>query len=216
MLKALYDSPLVGTLLPCVVALGVLAFAQRKKGFVRAYGSVFAVAIAADAFLNGGWTPIKSGTSLAAAAGVFFVIVGDFRYFVVLERSLQSTCKLVRAAAWAFVVPVVSQIIRWKFPRIEADERSTFLLYEILFFSLAAGIRSFRVVRAQNARRMRRATSFELVQYGTWIAADVGLIVTGSDAFYLVRLVANLLYYVAFVPVMMRLLEERRFEADKT
>ena len=55
----------------------------------------------------------------------------------------------------------------------------------------------------------RRATSFELVQYGTWIAADVGLMTLGSDGFYLVRILANLLYYVAFVPFMTKLLEER-------
>ncbi len=117
--------------------------------------------------------------------------------------------KLLRAVAWAFVVPLTAQIIRWSIPRIESDERSTFLLYEILFFALAVFTRFVRVPRAAEVSLARHATTFELVQYGTWIAADVGLMTLGSDAFYLVRLVANLLYYVAFVPFMTRLLEKR-------
>ena len=46
--------------------------------------------------------------------------------------------------------------------------------------------------------------------YSTWIIADVGLMTTGRDAFYGVRLVANLLYYVALVPFMTRRLERAR------
>ncbi len=208
MFKSLYDNPLVATLLPCIVALGVIAWAQTKKPLVRVYGSVFAVAIAADAFLNGPWTFVKPSTPWATAVGVFFVIFGDFRYFVVLEESLQNTRKLVRAVSWAFIVPVTSQIVRWSIPRIESDERSTFLLYEILFFVLAIFVRTVRVPKAKDARLAQRATTFELVQYGTWIVADVGL-VFGLEAFYLPRLVANLMYYVAFVPTMMKLLEPR-------
>jgi hypothetical protein len=104
-------------------------------------------------------------------------------------------------------VPVSVRIVGWIIPRIERDERSTFLLYEILFFVLAIGVRTFRVPRAHKRRLANFSTTFELVQYGTWIVADVGLAFTGADVFYLVRLGANLLYYVAFVPVMMRLIE---------
>jgi hypothetical protein len=209
MFKSLYDSPLATTLLPCIVAAVVLALAQRKRALVRTYASVFSVAIAADAYLNGPWTPVKPNTALATAVAVFFVIFGDFRYFVVVEESMRHGRKLLRAVAWAFVVPVTAQIVRWSIPRIETDERSTFLLYEILFFALAVFTRFVRVPRAAEPTLAQRATTFELVQYGTWIAADVGLVTLGSDAFYLVRLVANLLYYVAFVPFMARLLEDR-------
>jgi hypothetical protein len=204
--KVFYDSPLVATLLPCVAALAVVVWAQRQKHFVRVYGSVFAVAIAADAYLNGPWTFLKSGSAWATAASVTFVIVGDFRYFVVLEHATTNRFKLLRDLAWAFVVPVTSQIVRWTFPRIEHDELSTYLLYEILFFSLAAGVRVFRVPRAASARLAKRATQFELLQYGLWIAADIGLATVGSDACYALRLAPNLLYYVAFVPMMMRLM----------
>ncbi len=205
--RSLYDSPLVETALPCVVAAVVLALSLRKRGLVRAYGAVFSVGIAADAYLNGGWSPVKSGTGWATAVGVFFVIFGDFRYFVVLEESLPHALKLLRAVGLAFVVPVTSQIIRWSIPRIEHDERSTFLLYETLFFAFAAAIEVLLVPRARNPRLARRATRFVLVQYATWIVADIGLALTDRDGFYLVRLVANLLYYVVFVPFMMKLLE---------
>jgi hypothetical protein len=208
MFHSLYDNPLVATALPCVASLFIIAWAWRKRPMARAYATVFAIAIAADAYLNGPWTFVKSGTGWATAVGVFFVIFGDFRYFVVFEESMQNAYKLPRAVVWAFVVPVTAQIIRWRFPRIESDERSTFLVYELLFFLFAAAIRIWRVPRAPLEHAARRATQFEIVMYATWIAADVGLMTIGSDAFWGLRLVANLMYYVALVPFMTKRIEE--------
>jgi len=210
MFRSLYDNPLVATALPCVASLLVIVWAWRKRPIPRAYATVFAIAIAADAYLNGPWTFVKANTGWATAVGVFFVIFGDFRYFVVFEESMQNAWKLPRAVVWAFVVPVTAQIIRWKLPRIESDERSTFLVYELLFFLFAAAIRIWRVPRAKIEIVARRATQFEIVMYMTWIIADVGLMTVGSDAFYGVRLVANLMYYVALVPFMTRQLESAR------
>jgi len=205
MFQHLYDNPLLVTALPCVVALIVLVVAQWRRGFARGFGTVFAIGIAADAWLNGPWTPVRAGTALATAVGVFFVIFGDFRYFVVLEEALDGKLALVRAAGWAFLVPVTSQLVRWASPRVAHDERSTFLLYELLFFGVAVGIWFFRLPRGTPAARLaRRATLFEIVQYAVWAGADIGLIKTGHDAFYAVRIVANLLYYVAFVPTTLR------------
>jgi len=193
-----------------VASLLVIVWAWRKRPIPRAYATVFAIAIAADAYLNGPWTFVKANTGWATAVGVFFVIFGDFRYFVVFEESMQNARRLPRAVVWAFVVPVTAQIIRWKLPRIESDERSTFLVYELLFFLLAAAIRIWRVPRAKIEIVARRATQFEIVMYMTWIIADVGLMTVGSDAFYGVRLVANLMYYVALVPFMTRQMESAR------
>ncbi|HSQ67420.1 MAG TPA: hypothetical protein VLM85_29620 [Polyangiaceae bacterium] len=220
MFQHLYDNPLLVTALPCVVALIVLIAAQWRRGFARGFGTVFAIGIAADAWLNGPWTPVRAGTALATAVGVFFVIFGDFRYFVLLEHALvephagaqrgigrteDGKLALVRAAGWAFLVPVTSQLVRWASPRVAHDERSTFLLYELLFFGVAVGIWFFRLPRGTPAARLaRRATLFEILQYAIWAGADVGLIKTGHDAFYALRIVANLLYYVAFVPTMLR------------
>jgi len=207
--KTLYDSPLVATLLPCVVALATAVLAASRKGFVRVYGLVFALTTAADAFLNGGWTPVKEGTALQTAVGVTFVIVGDFRYFVVLEEASAHAFKLVRAVVLAFVVPVSMQVIRATMPRIAGDLSLTFLVYEIFFFAFALGILLFHVERTKDSRLARRATQFELVQYGAWIAADVGLLTLKSDVFWALREVANLLYYVACVPLMMGVLARR-------
>jgi hypothetical protein len=204
MFKSLYDTPLVATALPCAASLAIIAWAWRKSVIPHAYATVFAIAIAADAYLNGPWTFVKSGTAWATTASVFFVIFGDFRYFVVLEECMQNAWKLPRAVGWAFVVPVTAQIIRWRFPRIESDERSTFLVYELLFFVLAAITLAVRVPRAKRQGPARRATQFEIVMYATWIIADVGLMTFGNDVFYGIRLVANLMYYVALVPFMTR------------
>jgi hypothetical protein len=205
MFRHLYDNPLLVTALPCVVALVVLVAAQWRRGFARGFGTVFAVGIAADAWLNGAWSPIPAATALATAVEVFFVIFGDFRYFVVLEHALEGKLALVRAAGWAFIVPVTTQLVRWAAPRMAHDDRSTYLLYELLFVGLAAGIWLLRLPRGSAAARLaRRATVFEIVQYAIWAGADVGLMKTGHDAFYAVRIVANLMYYVAFVPTMLR------------
>jgi hypothetical protein len=208
--EKLYDNPLLVTALPCVVAAVVLAVAQRRAAFARVFGSVFAVEIAADAWLNGAWSPVKQGTALATGVSITFVILGDFRYFVVLEEASDHAYKLVRAVVLAFLVPVSTQIVRGAMPRLVSDDRSTFLLYEVFFFALAAGIRLFHVGRVRRPRLALRATQFELVQYGTWIAADIGIIVTSADAFHGLRIVANLLYYVAFLPVMLWLLSDEK------
>jgi hypothetical protein len=210
MFESLYDSPLVATALPCVASIVVIVWAWRFGRVARAYATVFAIAIAADAYLNGPWTFVKSGTTAAGVVGVLFVVLGDFRYFVVVEECMQNAWKLPRAALWALVTPVTAQIIRWRFPQIERDERSTFLVYELLFFLLAAAIRIWRVPRAPLEKSARRATQFEIVMYATWIAADVGLMTSGRDVFYGVRLIGNLMYYVALVPFMTRQLEKAR------
>ena len=213
MFHHLYDNPLLATMLPCGVALLVVLAAQWQRGFARGFGTVFAIGIAADAWLNGAWTPVRSGTAMATAVGVFFVIFGDFRYFVLLEHGLQEKTGLLRAAAWAFVVPVTAQLVRWQFPRVGNDERSTFLLYELLMLVVVGVTWLLRLpYGTARARLLRRATAFEFVQYAVWAGADIGLMKSGQDWFYGMRLVANLMYYVAFVPVMLWLLAKERRE----
>ena len=215
--KALYDNPVTATLLPCAYALATALVALRTKqagstspSFVRVYGLVFALTTAADAYLNGGWSPLKEGSDLQTAASVTFVIVGDFRYFVVLEEASDHALKLVRAVVLAFVVPVSMQVIRASVPNVKNDLALTFLVYEVLFFAFALGLLLFTVKRSRDVTLARRATVFELVQYAVWIAADVGLLTTHEPAFWALRELANLLYYVACVPLMMHLLARRR------
>jgi hypothetical protein len=60
----------------------IIARAWRKRPVARAYATVFAIAIAAD-------VPERAVDvrEEATAVGVFFVIFGDFRYFVVFEKA---------------------------------------------------------------------------------------------------------------------------------
>jgi hypothetical protein len=206
--KHFYDSPLAATVLPCIAAALILVVALRYKGLVRVYGVVFSVTTAADAFLNGPWTPVKPNTALATAVAVTFVIVGDFRYFVVLEAASAHGLQIVRSVVLAFVVPLAMQFVRATMPNIAGDMSSTFLVYEIFFFAFAAGIATFHLPRMRDVRTARWATRFELAQYTTWIVADIGLLTVERDVFWGVRTIANLMYYVACVPFMMRLLRE--------
>jgi hypothetical protein len=198
MFKAAYDSVWLIPVSAWVAAAVAVWIASHRGGFARVYGVVFAVASALDAWLGGPFTPLAAGGGIAAASGVFFVVVGDLRFFVAYER-------LERGAAarrWvpfglALVVPVASELLRRGIPAIAASERVTYLAYELLFLPVAA---AFLFHARGRSRAMSRLALFELGQYALWALADAVILATGSDLGYLLRIVPNALYYVVFLP----------------
>jgi hypothetical protein len=204
MLEALYDASWKHPVAFLAIGLVVVLALWRRAPFLLGFAFVFQIEILTDALLNSAHSPLPAAASTSVA--IVFVILGDFRYFLLLERYARPRAPLawlVRAAGLAFVVPIASVIPQRLFPETYQDLRLVFLTYEVLFAILVVGVRLTLVPRATSAPPVRawleRLTRFELAQYGLWITADL-LILAGLDAGYGLRLVPNFLYYAAFVP----------------
>lgn len=199
MYQALYDSPLWLPILPtafaAVVICAVLVGAFRDSPQVRAFAGLFATLAAADAWLGGPWSPLPASGALTTASVVFFVILGDFRYFLATRMgAIPLRRAVLRAAALAFVVPVLTQIVvRIPFPNL--GDRTLYLVYELAFLVVIVA----DYARAPRPLRSRALFRFECMQYALWAAADV-LILRGVEAGYLLRILPNVMYYAAFVP----------------
>ncbi len=208
MLQAAYESawhhPGVAWLMALALVVAVLATRPRLLAFLLG----FAIEIALDAYFSAPFAP-KLPASLGTAVAVAFVILGDYRYFVVLEGALAGGFDKARAwlvaLPWAFVVPVASTIARQIAPKTLSDDRTTYLVYELMFFALAIGVRAFVLPRraaalADETRRwLSRVTAFEIVQYGLWALADVVILAGASEPGYLLRIAPNVLYYGGFL-----------------
>ncbi len=138
-----------------------------------------------------------------------FVIAGDLRLFVVVERCVSRRGLDARAVglavASALVVPIASAVARLAVPAVAASERVQYLVYEAMFVALALvwrlGVLPARLREATpEARRWAlSATTFVLAQYTLWATADV-LILAGRDVGFALRLAPNALYYALFLP----------------
>jgi hypothetical protein len=199
------QGPWILPLLPWLAAPIVLGYALRQRGFLRAWGVAFVLLIAGDAFANGALTPVPPNTGWATFWGVTFVILGDFRYYLAIEAARRPSRRplvvLVVAVVLAFVVPLAAQFFRAT-TSISQNPRWTFLTYEALFlaFLLVYGF----VLRRRATAFERALFAFELVQYTLWAGIDVLLLTLKWDVLHLVRIVPDVLYYVVFVPFVIR------------
>lgn len=175
--------------------------------------------IAVDALFTGSWSPLPTGTAASTAVAILFVILGDLRYFVLLERYSpgvppsgpgglgRSARGYLRALGLSLLVPVVFSAVSQALPAVFSEPRRKFLGYELLFLGLLLIVRLGLLPRrlaAGGADTVRRwllgLTAFEAAQYLLWVLADV-IILAGERAGLLLRLLPNILYYLAFVPL---------------
>lgn len=210
--ERIYASPFHDPIAFWLAGLVFVLILASRLPFLAGLLVFFTFEIAADALFTGALSPIPKGASWGTPVSVAFVILGDFRYFLLVERFTREGRTLPRvfvaAAAWAFVVPVTSFALRSATPSLAAPVRVTFLTYEILFFALALVLR-FAVLgrRAAGAppevrRWLSEVTVFEIVQYGLWAAADI-VILSGLPVGFLLRLVPNAMYYAFFLPFVL-------------
>lgn len=217
-MKAIYDSAWQHPGIAFAAGLAVLAFLLRERlsgrakarPFAFAFAAIFLVEIVLDALFTGAFSPVM-GTAFEMPIAIAFVILGDYRYFVALERARgPRDAKLFNggwlvALGWAFIIPVLSTIPQKIWPDWFTISNRIFLVYEAMFFVLALILRVAvlpkRLAGADPAHKRwaERLTDFELVQYALWAIADV-VILSGVDAGYLLRIVPNAIYYAAFVP----------------
>jgi hypothetical protein len=204
-----------------VVALALVAALASRwatiSRFMRGYLAIFTAEIALDAFFTGALAP-ASVTSIEwrnLTAAITFVIVGDYRFYVLVERfappdappasELGPLSAWLKALPWGFAVPLT-----WTFfyetKLLPMPDLSTkFFVYEILFLGLALVLRSVILPRrlAKTKPHLRRYVlrllTFEIAQYALWALADVVIRRGATEPGYLLRIVPNVMYYGGFL-----------------
>lgn len=185
----------------------------RAAGFVRAWAAVFAVATIVD--------PLA--IARAGAPMLPFVLLGDFRVFLLLlavrapERPLAGT--IARAAAWTLIVPLVA----WALYRLllvaagPVPDQVLWLIYECAFAVLALAWRARLgpARRAPAVRFLRAVLAYVAAYYALWVLADV-LILSGQDVGWGLRALPNQLYYAFWVPAVWALFFSPRYAATSS
>jgi hypothetical protein len=193
--------------LPAVTVLSVTVLflvLARRVPFIIGYSVLFGWLILLDAWANGALSPIPQDARRPFE--ILFVVVGDWRYFLLLEHyggNGLTLRGLVRSIALASVTPLLTLGYILTQPG-ELNMRLVFLVYEVIFFLLALVVLFAVLPRWQKAGKenhsfLKALTCFELLQYGLWATADV-LLVGGQSWAMTMRLTANLFYYSLFVP----------------
>lgn len=211
--KALYETPAVAVWLvvvPSVLFLGALAVRGiARDGGVEPYAARFvrlwAIVFALEAILD----PVATG--LLGWPLYPFVLLGDFRVFVLLLVVMQPGRPRVRATleavAWTLVVPLLAYGLFQTLNAIRGPQAEgiLWLAYETAFailtvFWMARVVPARVGIERVRVRRFARAVlGLVLAYYLLWATADV-LILTGHDAGWALRVLPNLLYYGALVP----------------
>lgn len=209
---SLWQHPALLVVLPLVFWF----FKPRARGFYEIYLRVFLVETVLDALLTAP-APLALPANIGTPVAISFVILGDARYFILVEAMSKSGAPggMASRTAWlsglclSLVVPVLQAAWIQLFPASFPTSRHTFLAYELLFLAFALGYHLLvleRRLRAPTDRLrlevrtwLRRITALSLTYYALWAIADV-IIFAGQDAGYLLRVVPNVLYYGVFVP----------------
>ncbi len=210
----IYSSPWhhPGLLLPLSVAGLVAVVVARLRHpeawspFLRAWLLVFGVEIVLDASLTGFATPLHGHASAERVAGIVFVILGDLRAYLLLERLVAPTrawpATLARALGWSLIASLAVAVATRVAPATFSNTRHIFLFYECISLALFSAWR-FAIVPRRDSTLARDVSLFFVVQYAMWVCADV-LILSGIDLAYLFRIVPNATYYGLFVPFVLR------------
>ncbi len=185
----------------------------RAADFVCAWATVFTLETIAD----------PPAIVLLGLPVLPFVLLGDFRVFLLVlgvaepDRPLAGT--IARAAAWTMVVPLIA----WSSYRLAIvlagpiPELVLWLVYEIAFVALALWWRARRVParRPIALRYLRAVLAYVAVYYALWGVADV-LLLAGFDAGWALRVIPNQLYYSFWVPVAWGLFFSRRYASTRS
>lgn len=199
-----YESGLQHPGLLWVAALAGLAVALSRPGLsssVRRYVGLLALLSVLDAWLTSNDVLLLGslGGASASLVPLAFVLLGDFRYLLVLTSAsadgrLAWRAKTVGiAAGMTTVVPVASQLIVGFLPEGLWGGRALFLIYEILFALGVVGLIRWHP-NARDVAWVRSVSRFVLTYYVLWAAADL-LIIAAGDVGFLLRVVPNVLYY---------------------
>lgn len=179
--------------------------------FVERFCLFFAVETLLDPLATGPLAEALGGGAPGTALGLLFVLLGDFRVFLLVfhlasrERNLAASLR--RAALFAPVVAVLAFVLTRALGAMlgELPAYVLYLCHELLFVAMV-GFLWVRVIAPARAHHgpglvafLRAVALYVAVYYGLWASADV-LILLGLDLGYALRVVPNQLYYGFFVP----------------
>ncbi len=190
----------------------------RARGLVWRYTVFFALETIVDPIATGPalrWLG-RANTPLADYAMIPFVLLGDWRVFVLLlfvlapERGVRGAA--VAATGWTLIVPLASLALRrvalaWHGP---LPDMTIWLIYESLWVGLALGWAFVLLPRRLGDERplvasyLRGALLYVATYYALWASADALILTSGTDWAWALRVVANQLYYGFWVPMVYR------------
>jgi len=177
--------------------------------FVRLYCGVFCVETLIDPVATGPLVAWLGGGG--TALGLLFVLLGDFRVFVLVfgicspERDWKGV--VGEAALWAPIVAISGYALHAAIGLAcgSAPGQLLWMLHEILFVLLAGYVRN-RLIPARtgaddpNRAKLQRTVSFVMLYYGLWAFSDALILWGDLDVGWLVRVVPNQLYYSVWIP----------------
>jgi hypothetical protein len=195
---------------PFAIYFFVRGMRLTQSAFLKRYFAVFSVTPVLDAWLTAHEVAGLGSLSApwATVVPLFFVILGDFRYFILMD-GLQPRVgwrRFAPALGWSLVVPVATAVILKLLPATWQSPRMLFLIYETLFLVLAlAWMFLMLPVRASSyGPRLQRATLqitlWVVAYYAAWMVADVLILAEQKDLGFVLRTLANLQYYGGFAP----------------
>lgn len=169
------------------------------RRFIFVYCFVFTLETLLDPIATGVLVR-GAGPTATTAVGLLFVLLGDFRVFLLTFRcsgNFGGRESVIRAAAFTPVVPLIAYGVN---AALDAgigplSGQVLWLTHELLFAALALWLLS----RYGNDPFLRRCLLFVVSYYALWASADV-LILLGVDLGWLLRAVPNQLYYSFWTP----------------
>ena len=192
--------------------------ARRLPSFLHGLTFLLLGLTLADAVASGVLNKIDGvqGSMAHTIAIFFFVVAGDWRYFLVTRR--YTTPGLDKedwggpgmwlAALAPVLLPVsVTGVMQGLFPEQYTSMHAQFLTYELVMIALVvATMLVWLPRRAANAspevgRWLRLVTYVELSHYVLWATSDV-LVLSGVELGYLLRLVPDVIYYALWIPAL--------------
>ena len=225
--QRLYDSAwhqpgselLFGFIALALVARWIVAGGRARSPFLAAWLGLFGVEILLDAWLTAPHSPLlPDHGGLAGSLAIAFVLLGDVRFYVLVERYTRDpsaapkpsafTLRAVLAGlAWGSLVSVLMAPLARTVPAFQRELRLIFLTYELMALAQAIvwltvviprRMRALATPAPAVARWLVGAARFIVAQYALWALADV-IILWAHPAGFLLRVVPNVLYYGFFV-----------------
>ena len=207
-----------------------VAVEPRASRFLRVYALVFTLETMLDPLAGG---PLLRWLGLADRPGAmvvvfFFVLLGDFRVFVLVFglEAIRSgrglTRAFIEASAWTFLVPVSTFVVHRALTSMGGPQpaQALWLVYELGFLVVVSVMRAWvvpaRVPPSPLRRYLGSVLTYVATYYALWAAADVLIVATGVDQAWALRMIPNQLYYALYVPFVYVLGFSRRYAATSS